>query len=106
MCRATHLGNVQSCSVARGDAAAKQTHLVKGGLRVHFGERDVRYHSVLREGAAAHEVEEALAFAGETACPIRHQASTLSDPGERADVRGVVLPQGGGLVMLRPYLIF
>lgn len=83
MCRATHLGSVHSCSVARGDTAAEQTHLVKGGLGVHFGERDISHHSVLGEGAAAHEVEEALAFAGETACPIRHQASTLSDSGER-----------------------
>lgn len=79
VCRPTHLGSVQGCSVARGDAAAEQTHLVQGGFGVHFGERDLSHHGVLGEGAAAHEVEETLAFAGETARPIWHQASTLGD---------------------------
>lgn len=47
---------------------------------VHFGQGDLSHNSVLRERAAAHEVEETLAFAGETGCPVWHQAFALSDP--------------------------
>lgn len=92
--RLTHLGGVQSRPVARGDAAAQQAHLVQRGLRVHFGQRDLSHHSELGEGAAAHEVEEALAFAGETGRPVWHQAFTLSDSGERDTKTTVHGPQG------------
>lgn len=53
---------------------------------VHFGQGDLSHHGVLRECATSHEVEEALAFAGETACSIRHQAFTLSEPGEQGTI--------------------
>lgn len=47
---------------------------------VHFGQRDLGHHSELSECAAAHEVEEALAFAGEAGRPVWHQAFALSEP--------------------------
>lgn len=92
--RRTHLGGVQSRPVARCDAAAQQAHLVQRGLRVHFGQRDLSHHSEFGEGAAAHEVEEALAFAGETGRPVWHQAFTLSDSGARDTETTVHGPQG------------
>lgn len=79
----THLGSVQSSSVACGDAAAQQTHLVQRSPAVHLGQGDLGHHGVLREGAAAHEVEEALAFAGETCRPIWHQTLALGEPAEQ-----------------------
>ena len=80
--RLTHLGSVQRCSIAGCDTTAQQTHLVQRGLVIHFGQGDLSHHCVLRECAAAHEVEEALALAGETGGPIWHQAFALSEPGE------------------------
>lgn len=42
----------------------------------------ITHHSVLGKRAAAHEVEQALAFAGKSGGPVCHQASTLSEPAE------------------------
>lgn len=79
----TCLGGVESGSVAGGDATAQQADLVQRGPAVHLGQRDLSHHSELGERAAAHEVEEALAFAGETRRPIGHQAFALSEPTEQ-----------------------
>lgn len=49
---------------------------------VHLCQGDLRHHSVLGERAAAHEVEQALAFAGKSGGPIWHQAFTLREPEE------------------------
>lgn len=49
---------------------------------VHLCQGDLRHHSVLGERAAAHEVEQALAFAGKPGGPIWHQAFTLREPEE------------------------
>lgn len=76
-----HLGGVQSCSITGGDATAQQTHFVQRGSVVHLRQGDLRHHGVLGERAAAHEVEQALAFAGEAGGPVRHQAFTLREPG-------------------------
>lgn len=77
----THLGSVQSSSIPGGDATAQQTHFVQRGPVVHFGQGDLSHHCVLGERAAAHEVKEALAFAGETGRPVRHHAFALLEPG-------------------------
>lgn len=49
---------------------------------VHLCQGDLRHHSVLGKRAAAHEVEQALAFAGKSGGPIWHQAFTLRQPEE------------------------
>lgn len=80
--RLTYFGSVNSSSISSGDATAQQANLIQRGPRVHFSQGDLSHHGVLWERTAAHEVEEALAFAGETACPIWHQAFALSEPEE------------------------
>lgn len=81
-----HLGGVQSSSITSGDTTAQQTHFVQRGPVVHLCEGDLRHHGVLGERAAAHEVEQALAFAGKSGGPVWHQAFTLREPAEDRDL--------------------
>lgn len=77
-----NLGGVQSSSITSGDTTAQETYFVQRGPVVHLCQGDLRHHSVLGECAAAHEVEQALAFAGKSGGPIRHHAFTLREPEE------------------------
>jgi len=61
----THLGGVQSSTVACGNAASEQAHSIQRSLLVHLGQRDVGHHGVLREGAGPHEVKHLLPLASE-----------------------------------------
>ena len=76
----TDLGSVESGSVTGRNGTAQQADLLQRGLLIHFGQRYVSHHGVLWEGAAAHEVEQALAFAWEAGGPVRHQAFALCQP--------------------------
>lgn len=94
-----HLGRVQSSSITSGDTTAQQTHFVQRRPVVHLCKGYLRHHGVLRECAAPHEVEEALAFAGKSGGPIWHQAFTLREPAEDelslqdADAHAELAPQ-------------
>lgn len=59
-----HLGGVQSSSITSGDTTAQQTHFVHWCPVVHLCKGDLRHHGVLGERAAAHVVEQVLAFVG------------------------------------------
>lgn len=77
-----YLCSVQDSTIAGGDATAQQANFIHWSLAVHFGQRNVRHHGVLREGAGSHEVEHLLAFASKAGGLVRHQPLALGDSGK------------------------
>ena len=55
------LGDVERGADARGGAAGERADHVERRLGVHLGERDLRHHGGLGEGARAHEVADVVA---------------------------------------------
>ena len=84
-----YLGVVEDCAPSCGDATAKKTHFAQVRSWVDLRRRDLRYHGVLCEGGAAHEVEDVLAVLRETGGPIRHHTLALGGPGTSAGVNGI-----------------
>src|SRR5690606_35691963 len=62
---------------ASSHATADVADLVEGSVLTHLGERDLRKYRVVREGGAAHVVQDGLAVQREAAGAIGHQALAL-----------------------------
>jgi hypothetical protein len=62
---------------ARGDAAADVADLIERRVLADLGERDLGQHRVIREGGAAHIVQDRLAAIREAAGAVRHDAAAL-----------------------------
>lgn len=73
----THLGSIKSSTVACGNTTSKKAHFIQWSFLVHLGQRDVGYHSVLREGAGPHKVKDLLSLASEAWGLVREQALAL-----------------------------
>lgn len=69
---------VQGRSVSGGNAASKQADLVQRRLLVDLADGDLSHDCVLREGRAAHEMEQLFAVAAESRCSVGHHTATLS----------------------------
>ena len=72
---------------AGGDAAADVANLVERRVLADFRERDFRQHGEIREGRAAHVVEDRVAVAAEAAGAVRHHALALRGADRGAQVR-------------------
>ena len=70
-------GGVDHGADAGGDAAADVTALVEWRVLADFGDRDLRQHGEVREGRAAHVVEDRLALVAEARGAVRHHALAL-----------------------------
>lgn len=64
-------------AIAGGDTAAEQTGAIHGSLGGDCDDGDVGDNGVLREGRAAHEVQEILALALETSGAVGHHTLAL-----------------------------
>lgn len=82
-----HLGRDPRRAVASRDAAPEQARLVHRRVLLHRHDRDVRYYCVLREGRAAHKVQQVLALAPEARRSIGHHALALRGADLAAEVR-------------------
>src|SRR3569623_658840 len=71
------LGGVDDRAYAGGHPAADVAGLVEGGVGADLRHRDLGQHGVVREGRAAHVVEDRLAFVREPAGGVGHQAAPL-----------------------------
>lgn len=80
------LGSVGSGTPAGGDTASKQTGLVTWRLGVDGDERVLRDDGELREGGAAHEVEELFTLAAEALGLVWHDTLTLGGTNGLAEV--------------------
>ncbi len=81
-----HLGREQHRADAGGHAATDVTNLVEGRVLADLGQRDLRRHRVVAEGAGAHVVEDRLAVDAEAAGGIGHQALALRAADQLAQV--------------------
>lgn len=70
-------GSDDGGTVTGGDTAAKQASAVHGSLVGDRNDGDVGDNGVLREGRAAHEVQEVLALALEARGAVRHDTLAL-----------------------------
>lgn len=66
------------CSVTRRESTTEEAGLVEGSLVRNGDDRVLGHDGVLREGTAAHEVEERLSLALEAGRLVRHESSSLS----------------------------
>lgn len=83
----TALAGRDGCrAVACRDAAAEQAGPVHGGLVCNGHDGDVGYDGVLREGGAAHEVQEVFALALEACGAVGHDAFALRGANLAAEV--------------------
>ncbi len=71
------LGGVDHRADAGGHAAADVTALVERRVLADLGHRDLRQHGEIREGRAAHIVEDGLALMAEARGAVGHQALAL-----------------------------
>lgn len=69
----------RSCSTC-GNATAEKADLLERRFSGDLGHSDLRHHSVLAEGRAAHVVVDCLTLAGEARGTIRHKTLTLYSP--------------------------
>lgn len=81
------LGRDPRRAVAGRDAAPEQARLLHRRVLLHRHDRDVRHDGVLREGRAAHKVQQVLALAPEPRGPVGHQALALGGADLAAEVR-------------------
>lgn len=79
-------GGDHGSTVTGGDTAAEQASAVHGGLLGDGDNGDVGNDGVLREGRAAHEVEEVLALALEARGAVGHDTLALSCADGTAEV--------------------
>src|SRR5690606_10267523 len=79
-------GGVDDGTDASGDAAADVADLVERRVRVDLGERDLGQNRVVREGRAAHVVEDLVLADGEAAGAVRHQPLSLRRANSGAQV--------------------
>lgn len=82
-----HLGRDPRRAVAGRDATPEQARLVHRRVLLHRHDRDVCYHCILREGRAAHKVQQVLALAPEARRAIGHHALALRGADLAAEVR-------------------
>ncbi len=80
------LGGVDDGADAGGDAAADVADLVEGRVRIDLRHRDLRQHGEVREGRAAHVVEDLVAAAGEARRAVRHHALPLRGADRGAEI--------------------
>lgn len=82
-----HVRGYHGRAVAGRDAAAKEAGSIHGRFVRDGDNGDVRYDGILREGAGAHEMQEALATGLEPGGAIGHDSLTLGGPDLAAEVR-------------------
>ena len=86
-CRADlNLGGVDHRADPGGDAAADIADLVERRVRVDLGQRDLRQNRVVREGRAAHVMEDLVLADREARRAVRHHALTLRGPDRGAEI--------------------
>lgn len=77
---------VQGRSISGGNTTSEQADFVQRRLFVDLADGDLSDDCVLREGRAAHEVEQLLAVAAESGCSVGHHTATLSQANLLAEV--------------------
>jgi hypothetical protein len=80
------LGGVDHRADAGGDAAADVADLVERRVLADLGERDLGQHREVREGRAAHVVEDRLALVAEAAGAVGHHALALGGADRGAEI--------------------
>ena len=80
------LGREDHRADAGGHAAADVADLVEGRILADLGQRDLRRHRVVAEGAGAHVVKDRLAVEAEAAGGVGHQALALRAADQLAQV--------------------
>ena len=82
------LGGIYDGPYTCGDAAADVADLVERSIFADLGKRDFRQDGVVREGRAAHVMQDRIAIEGrEPRCAVWHQALTLRRADLLAQVR-------------------
>jgi hypothetical protein len=80
-------GRDDSSAVASCDAASQETRPIHGRLVGDGNDGYVSNNSILAEGARAHEMQQILALALESRCPVGHHALALRSAYLSAQVR-------------------